>query len=172
MKKTTEIKTIQGIKELIESKDVQSRYLAACFLRGNSLHIEERMARSLLGKIPIMERIKSISDAYDETGVIESDILPFLNPKNKYQISQNGQAKLQYGILALNEGWIPNFLDKNQKKYFPWFEKTSSGWRVSSCAGWADGSADVGFGLHYKSEELALFGGNIFLPQYIEWLPE
>ncbi len=98
--------------------------------------------------------------------------LPHTNPINKDQRAENAFAKIRCISLALNEDWTPNFKDRSQYKYYPYFEyKASSGWAVRY-AGFVSYNSNVGFGFYYKSRELALYAANTFLDIYKDYLPE
>ena len=53
----------------------------------------------------------------------------------KEEISLNALCKIHLLAKVFNEDWIADFNDSNQFKYYPWFERKSSGWvfRASSC---------------------------------------
>ena len=59
---------------------------------------------------------KNWKDVLRYSGKKESDILPWKNPKNKQQVSQNAFAKIQVISEVLNEGWSPNFKDLRENK--------------------------------------------------------
>lgn len=66
----------------------------------------------------------------------------------------------------LNGNWKADFNDNNQRKWYPYFEKTSGGWRVGSCH-FHDGDS-VGQVAFYETEEKARFAGTKFLNIYID----
>ena len=157
------------------------------FQEGKEIEIEEELIqkayseaddsqKKLLSKYfaiksnKIQDRIKTWKDVLKELNKEESDILPYLKPKNKNQISQNAFAKIQAISEVLNEGTILDFKDRNTCKYYPWFERKTSGWSVFYSTG-GYYSAGAGFGIYYKSSELALYAGNQFLDIYTEYLP-
>jgi len=66
----------------------------------------------------------------------------------------------------LNGNWKADFNDTNQKKWYPYFEKTFGGWRLGGCYYPYDGSGGpVAF---YETEEKARFAGTKFLNIYID----
>jgi len=117
----------------------------------------------------ITDRVKTWDDVLEISGKDENDILPYRNPINKQQRSQNALAKIQLITDVLNEGTVFDFNNRNQPKYYPYFEKTPSGWVLVSCSR-CYGSV-AGAGQHFKSSELAMYAGNTFIDIYREYLP-
>lgn len=118
----------------------------------------------------ITDRVKSFDDVQTVLGKTENQILPYRNPQTKAEKSQNAFAKIQAITEVLNEGWQPNFDDSSEAKWYPWFEKTSSGW-VFYVSSFDCYSSFLGFGCFYKSEALATYAGKQFLDIYKEYLP-
>lgn len=119
----------------------------------------------------IKERIKTFDDAVKELqlrGAIHQFITDTMLPPDV-------EAYLQLRIIAaaLNEGWIPDYSNSNQRKHYPWFEwkKLSSGFGFS-CNGWAISGAHsrVGSPLVFKSAELAEYAGRQFEDIYRKYL--
>lgn len=96
--------------------------------------------------------------------------LPYENPSNKFERAINANVKIQKIAEVLNEGWSANFDNKNEYKYYPYFEKKSSGWFFSNVS-FSDDYASMGFGLYFKSSELAKYAGEQFIEIYREYLP-
>lgn len=69
----------------------------------------------------IKDRVKSYEDACNELG--EQPITDFGND-TKDEIAYK---KLKTIAKALNEGWVANYRDGSQRKWFPWFYVSSSG---------------------------------------------
>lgn len=68
----------------------------------------------------------------------------------------------------LNGNWKADFNNINQRKWYPYFEKASGGWRLSSCYYLYDSS--TGLVVYYESEEKARFAGTKFLNIYVDLL--
>lgn len=119
----------------------------------------------------IKSKIKTWEDVLEYNNVDENAVLPWRNPKNKKQRSQNALAKIQLISETLNEGWLPDFSEQKEYKYYPYFKKEKSGFAVSSYYCYIYG-AGGGFGCYFKSSELALYSANIFLDIYRDYLPE
>jgi hypothetical protein len=86
----------------------------------------------------------------------------------------NAYAKLFIIAEALNEGWVPDWADSDQYKYYPWLlvkknTKNPSGFGLSydgyDCAG---SYSNVGSRLCFKSSELAEYAGKQFKKEYEE----
>lgn len=118
----------------------------------------------------IQDRIKTWTDVLVELNLKNSDVLPFADPQTKEQKSLNALAKIQKISQVLNEGWIPDFTNSNQSKYFPFFKKSGAEWVVAYYNCWT-GCACVGFGSYYKTSEIALYAGNQFGDIYNDYLP-
>lgn len=73
-------------------------------------------------------------------------------------------------VFVLNEGWEGDWKNSNQHKYYPYFERKASSWAVGF--GYFVFNAFLEAGFYYKSSELALYGANQFVNEYIEYLPE
>jgi hypothetical protein len=120
---------------------------------------------------PITDRIKNFNDILKISGKKLEEILPWKNPKNKNQISQNALAKIQLITEVYNEGWIPDFTNLNQYKYYIWRVRKKTGWVLFGVAGagvYAEGPA----GSFFKTRELGQDAWDKFSNIWIEYLPE
>lgn len=97
----------------------------------------------------ITDRIKTMEDIIELTGFSN---LPYDNPENVEEKSINAQFKLFKIAQTYNEGWKPNWGDRNEYKWFPYFYKPGSSWVV--CNDWL-GTLRAPSGLYFKSRELA-----------------
>lgn len=122
-------------------------------------------------KNPIIEKIKTFSDVLDHLGLESKDVIPYTNPVNKRQKFINASVKMSLIAEVLNEGVVLDFSNSSQPKYYPYFEKSDSGWSVYSF-GSSYAIVEFGFAFFYKSSELALYAANQFLDIYIDYLPE
>lgn len=118
----------------------------------------------------ITDRIETMDDVYRALGVSEDEIVPWKKPKNKKQRSQNAIARIQCISEVLNEGLVPDFKNTNQKKYYNYFERTSSGWAV--VVSYNVCGAYVGFGFYFETDEKARFAYNNFKEIWSDYLPE
>lgn len=131
---------------------------------------EETFGKDFFLKKKIQDRIKTFDDVLNELGFIGAEVLPFRCPNTKNEKAINAFAKIQLISEVLNEGWIPDWTDTNQCKYYSYFERKSSGWVVYGCY-FQGCDASVGSGLYFKSSELAIYAGNQFIDIYKEYLP-
>jgi len=120
----------------------------------------------------ITDKIKTWEDVCEILNINSISSLPYKNPKNKQEKSLNALFKIQKISEVLNEGWVENWCDDNQYKYYPYFNRrVSSGWVMCSYrCNCYDGV--LSFGSYYKSSDLALFAGTQFIDIYIDYLPE
>lgn len=115
----------------------------------------------------ITDRIKTVEDVLNYHGITASQF--------EQQCQGLSHDEVNYRIIkllavALNEGWVPDWTNPNQYKYFPWFEMAgSSGFRFDDCVSWGSGS-DVGSRLCFKSRELAEHAGKHFTDQYRKFM--
>jgi hypothetical protein len=146
--------------------------------------LEENFSKEFFS-VKITDRIKTFEDVMKEallwfTAVQNNQV----NAKTKiqkmiYDILLNhvrggrvtADDRVRLLIFVLNEGWEPNFRNSNESKYYLWFERKASGWAVGVGVCGYDFSF-VGAGFHFRSRELALYGGNNFLPLFVDYLPE
>ncbi len=119
----------------------------------------------------VMERVKSYEDACEELSLNAIEILPYKDPKTKDEIYYNAHKKLVIIIRALNEGWMPDWSNKDEYKYWPYFEykESSFGFSYAHCDSWGT-DADVGSRLCLKTEKLARYTGENFIKIYNEYL--
>lgn len=76
--------------------------------------------------------------------------------------------KLVIIAKALNEGWIPDWSDWNQNKYFPWFGFQGS--RFVFCnVGYGCTGSFLGSRLCYKDEATAEYAGKTFIYLYNDY---
>jgi hypothetical protein len=120
----------------------------------------------------ITEKVKSFEDACQLQGLDAAVEIPFAEPKNDRQKALNAFAKLAIITPALNEDWVPNWDNRNEYKYSPWFDMRSesaggSGLGFSFCDFAFDLSHTyVGSRLVFKSRELARYAGTQFVQIY------
>ncbi|MCT4011384.1 hypothetical protein HZQ24_03395 [Elizabethkingia anophelis] len=112
----------------------------------------------------IKERIKTFNDVLQYHGIkSETFAMECLS------ITDDEIAYKQIKLIAsaLNEGWTPDWNDRNQTKYYPWFRMGSSsgGFSYGVCA-CGDSYSSVGSRLCYKSSELAKYAGTQFISIY------
>lgn len=109
-------------------------------------------------------------DILKESGKTDEEVVRYRNPKNKKQKSANDYERIQILTEVLNLGVELDFTNRNQPKWIPYFERTSSGWSVG-VAGRYFYYAHVGFGCYYADESVAKWAGKQFIEIYTDYLP-
>lgn len=81
--------------------------------------------------------------------------------------SQLALYKLSKIAKAINEGWVPDWRDYDQRKWYPWFEASpsGSGFSSSNYGGWCTGTY-CGSRLCFKSDDIAEYVGKQFIDLY------
>lgn len=112
----------------------------------------------------ITDRIKTFEDACKELGVqfqAPTDCTP----------DEVAYMKVKIIVRALNEGWVPNWENKSEYKYYPWFKMSSSGSGFSYVdCGFDNACSGVGSRLCFKSNELAIYAAKQFTEVYKQLL--
>ena len=149
-----------------------------------TVNIEESTARSMyktaspewkmaleetFGKVffsgKITDRIKTYEDACSELGetpLNESELL-----SAGFTIDEINYRKLKTVTKALNEGWVPDWTNDKQQKWYPYF-RLSSGVFVFHDTDYYCSNAYAGHGsrLCFPSDELATYAGKQFSEIY------
>lgn len=132
----------------------------------------------------VKERVKSYEDACEELGI------PVVTDWGDMNIDEIAYAKLKTIVWALNEGWVPDWEDSDQYKYWVWFNmsdlnqwysrvvarscvssSTYGGVASASCSNASAGTYSYcGSRLALKSRDLAIYCGNTFASLWAEYL--
>lgn len=122
----------------------------------------------------IKDRVKSFEDACDVLGVAPEEGLELTATSSVVAPELKAIAAFAQLVIitkALNEGWTPDWNNKNQPKYFPWFEwnKPSSGFSLyhvydSYSATYASSR------LCFRTSELARYAAEQFKELYNDYL--
>jgi hypothetical protein len=113
----------------------------------------------------IIDRVKSFEDACAELGINPEDLFDPIDTSDEI-----AYKKIKIIARALNDGWIPNWNNTNQYKWFPWFNLSSGFGFSGSGYGYARTTTVVGSRLCFKSEELANYAGKQFTNIYKDFL--
>lgn len=132
--------------------------------------LENNFGKEFFSK-KITDKIKTLTDVYNYLGIDRNSIIPFRNASTKQEKSINAFIDMQYISTVLNEGHKLDFENRNESKYYNWFERKGSSWCFGVC-GVGSFSAFLGFGFYFKSAELAKYAASQFLDVYIDYLPE
>lgn len=115
----------------------------------------------------ITDRLKTFSDVCEVLGVDQDEFNEECYD-NDYTPDEKAYRQLKLIAKALNEGWTPDWKNRNEAKYFTWFEidqKTGTGFADVDYGGWCT-DAIVGSRLCFRSRELAEYAGNQFKEIY------
>ena len=113
----------------------------------------------------ITNRIKTYEDACDELG--EQPINEDLFRSAGFTEDEINYRKIKTITRALNEGWVADYTNDKQEKWWPWFRVSSSGF-VFDGTNYYYSSADAGDGsrLCFKDSDLAEYAGKQFTELY------
>jgi hypothetical protein len=139
--------------------------------KGRRKDLEADFGKKMLTEL-ISSKIKTFDDILERLGKTYEEVIPWKNPTNKAQRSQNAVAKIQCISEVYNEGHVFNFAESTEK-YYLWFVKGASrgGWVLRSVC-YSHGAANVGFGFYFLTEELAKDAAEKFLDIFRDYLPE
>ncbi len=126
----------------------------------------------------ITERVKSFEDACKVLGIDKNQFLQISSniPQLKTEIeAYMAFIKMTIIAQALNEGWLPDWTNYNEYKYYPWFyqkkEDKVSGLGLSYYDfGCTLSFTTVGSRLVFKTRELAEYAGKQFTEIYNQFL--
>ncbi len=118
-----------------------------------------------------IERIRSYEDACSDLGMEPLSASDFMFLPERDRKHAFASHKLTIIIQALNEGWVPNWSNSNEYKYYGYFRYSGSGsgfsYGVCICGRAISG---VGSRLVFKSRELAEYAGKQFISIYNDYL--
>jgi len=117
----------------------------------------------------ITEKIKNFDDVLNYHNIQKEDF-----EKKVEDLTADEKAYQQIKLIAsaLNEGWVPDWKDYDQWKYYPWFDmdESSSPGRFSFyCSDDLGSLSTVGSRLCFKSRELCRYAAETFLEIYREF---
>lgn len=115
-----------------------------------------------------LSEIKNYEDICKIEGVDPIQSLPYPEAKAADEIAVNSVAKVFRINRVLNEGWQPDWTNYDQYKYYPWFDMEAGSGSGFACGDYRYGLGFSGVGarLVYKTSELAIFAGTVFLEEY------
>ena len=140
--------------------------------RLDTLETEASALRKIIqGKTgTIIEIVKTFEDVCEELGITVEQALPYneghlMTPD---RIAINAFAKVSLIAKALNEGWVPNWDNEDEYKYYPWFDMRNGSDSGFSCSIYDNSSyfTYVGSRLCYKSKELVEYASKQFEEVY------
>ena len=126
-----------------------------------------------LKQIPkdIKEQIKTLQDAIDELGEQDEEVkfLRLLEPIGK-ETHVYGRQEAVVIAKALQEDWVADFSDSDQRKYTPYYEVSSAGGFVYLGYGRWHTVTYVGSHLCFHSSELTKYFGTQFIEIHRKYL--
>lgn len=115
----------------------------------------------------VFERIKSIDDVFADNDLTRGQ---FDIQCKELETDERAYRLLKLLTKSLNEGWVPDWNNENEAKYYPWFYMGGSrGFRSYVCGHWISGSG-VGSRLAFKSSKLAEYAGTQFIEIYKQFM--
>lgn len=117
----------------------------------------------------ITDRVKTYVDACVELG-IEPETDESLS-KLGFTKDEIAYRKLKVIAKALNEGWVPDWSDDDQYKYYPWlvYSNSSAAFRFGTTDFTYTGTS-VGSRLCFKARDIAAYAGTQFIDIYNDYL--
>ncbi|RPJ66847.1 MAG: hypothetical protein EHM20_17500, partial [Alphaproteobacteria bacterium] len=76
--------------------------------------------------------IRSFEDACKHLGIDSSKLPDMSSVPEEFRKPVIAGYKLMIIYKAINNGWVPNWGNSNQYKYYPWFRVLSSGFGFST----------------------------------------
>ena len=140
----------------------------------NSTEKEKRLLEDLFGKktfqLEVTERIKTVDDLLEENDLTRDE---FDESCEGLEIDEIAYRLIKMLVIALNEGWVPDWTDSSEYKYVPYFNMndSSSASRFSyrGYVGWI-ALTYVGSRLCFKSAKLAKYAGQQFIDVYRDYI--
>lgn len=121
--------------------------------------LEENFSKEFFSQ-KITDRVKTIQDAFEVTGLTPGDLFASTDT-----VDERAYKTVKLIAKALNEDWTPDWNDKKQPKYFPYFFFNGSGFALRFVSDYYQLSL-VGSRLCFRSRELAEYAATQFVKEY------
>lgn len=144
-------------------------------MQEDDLEMEEEISQEYTHMVlsdNVIERIHTFDDILVEIGKTYQQVIPWAQPSCKMQLSQNANAKIQAITEAYNEGVAMDFTNREQLKYYLYFERQARGGWVLGGVSDHHCAAALGAGSYFKSRELAQDAYKKFKDIWDDYLPE
>lgn len=118
----------------------------------------------------ITEKIKTIDDAINHLGENDEEVVQLRKLESVKGLSEailNNQIAVII-VKALNDGWVANWNDSKEYKYYPWFY-LGNNFRYPDFNVWCTGSG-TSSRLCLKNKELAIYAGKQFTEVYKKFM--
>lgn len=134
------------------SFEISQAEIDEAFSQANSSQREALLKYFKKSETP-QDRINSWKDVLKELKITESSLNLIKNPKTKENKSRNALIKLFCIVKAYNRGWIPDWKNTNQYKYYNYFSLSGGSWLVGCSYGYF--SLHAPSGLYFESSQSA-----------------
>lgn len=125
------------------------------------LQKEVNKLKSIINKpVDILERVFTWEDVCKEDGICPIESLPYKTPQTRLQRKINAVFKIDKTSSILNEGFVFDWKNTHQRKWYVWYRNpTSSGWVFdeSNCYG------------YYSNGQVAFFKTQDILNHYVKY---
>ncbi|MCO6149088.1 hypothetical protein [Flavobacterium sp. NRK1] len=117
-----------------------------------------------------METIKTFEDACEKLGIPAEINITLPEVMSEFLKPAIANIKLMIIAKALNDGWVPDWGNDDEYKYYPWFDMGGSSGSGFSYNGYGHGDSHsfVSSRLCFKSRALAEYAGTQFADLYKE----
>jgi len=114
--------------------------------------------------------IKTFEDACTQLNIDQVDMPNLSLIPEEFRKPLMAAYKLMVIYKAINNGWVPDWNDDDQYKWFPWFGVLSSGSGFSdSCSDYGCTGTSVGSRLCTDSSEKARYIAEQFEAEYVDY---
>ena len=114
--------------------------------------------------------IKTFEDACKKLGIDTTKLPDVSMIPAEFSKPIIAAYKLMIAYKAINDGWVPDWNNYSQYKYYPWFRVLSSGFGFSHAGyGYANSGTAVGSRLCTNTAVKALFIGKYFESEYKDY---
>ena len=130
----------------------------------------ELYGRELFPEKNAIKRITTLEMACVDLGLLSEEAIgQFVG--EKHGTSLQAYTQLIVIAAALNEGWVPNWNDATEYKWYPWFKYNGSGFGFSDSGYvYSDTYTGLGSRLCFETSEMALYAGQQFEDLYKDYL--
>jgi len=109
--------------------------------------------------------IKTFEDACEELGIDPETVI-----QENDTPDEAAYKKLKIVVTAINQGWVPDWDNKSQYKYWPWFNLSSGSGFSDSSSVYNSAFTTVGSRLCFESEEKSNYAAKQFNELYKQFL--
>lgn len=156
----------------LSSQNKKSMNKAEALNRLTSLENEAKALRVIIETPEPLKNvfeIKNFQSVCEADGTTEDD---FYAGCVDLTFDEIAYRKLKMIVRVLNEGWVPDWDNANERKWRPWFWMNKPGFRLSVVNHDVFSISTVGSRLCLKSEELAQHAVKYFLDVYKDFFNE